>query len=84
MIKSGWLEFFWKALYFDFYEVHIRKGHIQEIEIVSEPMYKKGKLLHIYIKLLNEKKQKQKQKQKNTVNKIVHVLLSFTFELNIL
>ena len=74
IIKSGWLEFFWKGLYFDFYEVHIRKGHIQEIEKILEPIYKKGKILYIYIQFLN----------KTNVNKTVHILLSFTFELNIL
>ena len=57
--------------YFDFYEVHMRMGHIQEIEIVPEPIYKKGKV-YVYIQLLNEKKQ--------TVNKAVHFFLSFRVE----
>ena len=64
LIKSGWLEFFWKALYFDFYEVHIRKGHIQEIEIASEPIYKKRKITVYIYKIIERKKTKTKTKTK--------------------
>ena len=78
LIKSGWLEFFWKALYFDFYEVHLIKKHIQKNETVSEPIYKKKrerKLLYIHAII----------ERKKSVHKTVHViLLSFTSELNIL
>ena len=73
LIKSAWLEFFWKALYFDFYERHIQKGHIQEIEIVSEAIYKKGKVL--YAHTITERKK--------AVKKLYifysHLLSSWTF-----
>ena len=38
-------------------EVHIRIGYIQETEIVSEPIYKKGKVMYIYA--IIERKNKQ-------------------------
>ena len=61
-----------------FYEVHLIKKHIQKIETVSEPIYKKKrerKLLYIHAII----------ERKKSVHKTVHViLLSFTSELNIL
>ena len=65
------------TLFFYFYEVHLRKEHIQKIETVSEPIYKKKERKLLYIHAIIGRKK--------SVHKTVHViLLSFTSELNIL
>ena len=76
LIKSAWPDFFLKSAIFWSLRSTYTKGTYSRDWNSIRTHPQKGKST-VYIQLLNEKKKK-------TVNKTVHILLSFILELNIL